>query len=366
MLQLLSSSLRAGHSISQGLHAAVDDAVGPMSAELNKALLQARLGLPLTDALAEVAERMRSKDFAWVVMVIKIQRDVGGNLGEVLTNVAGTLRERERVRRQVKTLSAEGRLSAWVLGGLPVAFVAYLIAVRPNTSVAGHQPAGSRHAGRRPAAVRGWSAGHGQDREGGILMLLVLGLLAVFVGLAVAVLSVGVLATERTSVDRALATIESIGGASDLPRHHLHEGFADRVVRPVGRWLTSVGQRLTPSERTARINRRVLAAGMEQTWTVDRILAIKALLMLLVGGGSALLLLLAGRPSWALVAGPALAALGWFAPDLAIYQKAYNRRERIQRGLADVLDLLTVSVEAGMGFDAALGNGRPQHRRPTR
>jgi tight adherence protein B len=75
---------------------------------------------------------MDSRDFAWVVMAIRIQREVGGNLAEVLTTVAGTIRERERLRRQVRGLSAEGRLSAWILGALPPVFGTYLVLVRPN------------------------------------------------------------------------------------------------------------------------------------------------------------------------------------------------------------------------------------------
>src|SRR5436305_14632687 len=74
--------------------------------------------------------RRRSVDFDWVVMAIRIQREVGGNLAEVLTTVAATLRERERLRRQVRVLSAEGRLSGWILGGLPPLFFMYLLLVR--------------------------------------------------------------------------------------------------------------------------------------------------------------------------------------------------------------------------------------------
>ena len=69
---------------------------------------------------------MGSEDFAWVVMAVRIQREVGGNLAEILHTVADTLREREYLRRQVRTLSAEGRLSAWILGGLPVVMFGYM------------------------------------------------------------------------------------------------------------------------------------------------------------------------------------------------------------------------------------------------
>ena len=70
---------------------------------------------------------MGSEDFGWVVMAIRIQREVGGNLAEILHTVSETLREREFLRRQVKTLSAEGRLSAWILGALPVGMFLYML-----------------------------------------------------------------------------------------------------------------------------------------------------------------------------------------------------------------------------------------------
>ena len=95
-------------------------------------LVEARLGVQLEEALAGVSERMQSKDFSWVVMAIRIQREVGGNLAELLNNVSATLREREYLRRQVNTLSAEGRLSAWILGGLPPVFVLYLVLTKPG------------------------------------------------------------------------------------------------------------------------------------------------------------------------------------------------------------------------------------------
>jgi tight adherence protein B len=129
-LQLLSGSLSAGYSLPQAVDTVVREGQPPIVTEFNRALVEARLGVPLEDALDSVAARMKSKDFAWVVMAVRIQREVGGNLAEVLTTVAATLRERERLRRQVLVLSAEGRLSAWILGGLPIVFGTYLALVR--------------------------------------------------------------------------------------------------------------------------------------------------------------------------------------------------------------------------------------------
>jgi tight adherence protein B len=131
-LQLLSGSLAAGYSLPQAVDTVVRESSGPIAVELNKAIVEARLGVPIEDALDTVARRMDSVDFEWVVMAIRIQREVGGNLAEVLNNVAATMRERERLRRQVDVLSAEGRLSAVILGALPLLFVVYLILVRPE------------------------------------------------------------------------------------------------------------------------------------------------------------------------------------------------------------------------------------------
>jgi len=131
-LQLLSGSLKAGYSMLQGVDTAVRQTDPPMSAELHRALVESQLGLPMEDALERIGDRLRNDDFSWVVMAIRIQREVGGNLAELLTTVADTLRERERLRRQVDVLSAEGRLSGIILGLLPVGFAGYLLVARPE------------------------------------------------------------------------------------------------------------------------------------------------------------------------------------------------------------------------------------------
>ena len=150
-LQLLAGSLAAGYSLPQAVDTVVRESDGPMAVELNRALVEARLGVPIEDALETVARRMNSVDFAWVVMAIRIQREVGGNLAEVLTNVAATMRERERLRRQVEVLSAEGRLSA----DRSSARCRVLFVVLPDPRAprvrrpAHHDAAGHRHDRRR-------------------------------------------------------------------------------------------------------------------------------------------------------------------------------------------------------------------------
>jgi tight adherence protein B len=128
----MAGSLSAGLSLAQSVDTVVREGSDPMAAEFRRALVETRLGVEIEDALSGVAERMDSTDFEWVVMAIRIQREVGGNLSELLNKVADTIREREYLERQVLTLSAEGRLSVWILGGLPPAFLAYLVAFNPT------------------------------------------------------------------------------------------------------------------------------------------------------------------------------------------------------------------------------------------
>ncbi|HSE45166.1 MAG TPA: type II secretion system F family protein, partial [Gemmatimonadales bacterium] len=131
-LQLMSGSLSAGLSLAQSVDTVVREGLDPIAAEFRRALVETRLGVEIEDALDSVSERMESKDFHWVVMAIRIQREVGGNLAELLLTVAATIREREYLDRQVKALSAEGRLSVWILGGLPPGFMAYLALANPE------------------------------------------------------------------------------------------------------------------------------------------------------------------------------------------------------------------------------------------
>lgn len=131
-LQLMAGSLSAGLSLQQSLDTVVREGMDPIAGEFRRAIVEARIGVELEDALDGIATRMDSKDFTWVVMAIRTQRRVGGNLAELLLTVAGTLREREYLRRHVRALSAEGRLSCWILGGLPPVFMLYLTVTKPS------------------------------------------------------------------------------------------------------------------------------------------------------------------------------------------------------------------------------------------
>ena len=133
VLMLLSSSLRAGHSFLQALDAVAREVGEPSQHEFQRAVAEIRLGRQVDDALGDLADRIDSPDFSWAVLAVNIQREVGGNLAEVLDTVAATLRERDDIRRQVDVLSAEGRLSAVVLTALPFLLGLYISVVRPES-----------------------------------------------------------------------------------------------------------------------------------------------------------------------------------------------------------------------------------------
>ena len=125
-LQLMASSLRAGHSLLRAMDAVSKEAPAPTSEEFSRVVNETRVGRDLSPSLDDVAARMGSDDFTWVAQAIAIHREVGGNLAEVLDAVGHTIRERNQIRRQVKALAAEGKLSAIVLMALPLGITAFL------------------------------------------------------------------------------------------------------------------------------------------------------------------------------------------------------------------------------------------------
>ncbi|MEW6476339.1 MAG: type II secretion system F family protein [Actinomycetota bacterium] len=119
-LALIASSLQAGHTALRSVQSMVEESEPPLSEEFERVVAETALGDPLVDALDRMAKRLDVEDLAWVVQAIRIQQTVGGKLADLLFTLAEFMRGREEIRREVKVLTAEGRLSAWVLGGLPI------------------------------------------------------------------------------------------------------------------------------------------------------------------------------------------------------------------------------------------------------
>jgi tight adherence protein B len=132
VMSILASSLRAGHSFLQALDQVANEIKDPSASEFHRVVSEIRLGRSVDDAMIEMAERIGSEDMRWAVMAVNIQRQVGGNLAEVLDIVANTVRERAYIHRQVKVLSAEGRISIGILASLPFGIFFYLVLVNPD------------------------------------------------------------------------------------------------------------------------------------------------------------------------------------------------------------------------------------------
>ena len=132
VLMIIASSLRAGHSFLQALDMVSKEIAEPAASEFTRAVSEIRLGRPVDEALGALGDRMGSSDFDWAMMAVNIQREVGGNLAEILDTVAETLRDRETVRRQVKVLSGEGRMSARILTALPFVIILFVSQINPD------------------------------------------------------------------------------------------------------------------------------------------------------------------------------------------------------------------------------------------
>ena len=184
----------------------------------------------------------------------------------------------------------------------------------------------------------------------------IFGLAAIFLGLFVALATIGGLTSERRQVGRSLAAVDALRSAPASMVQAADPGFSERVLVPGMGRLTSIGRRLTPEGREAQLQRKLDLAGNPAGWDVDRIYALK-FLGLVVGAvlGAVMALVLGGSLLTALGSGVVLGVVGFFGPSIWLYQKAYERTAQIRKDLPDALDLLTISVEAGLAFDAALG-----------
>jgi tight adherence protein B len=131
-LQMLAGGLRAGHSLLRSVDAVAKETEAPTSEELARIVNETRLGRELRESIQDAAHRLRSEDLDWTGQAIEIHREVGGDLAEVLDHVGETIRERSQIKGQVKSLSAEGRLSAYILTGLPIAVFLWLSVANPS------------------------------------------------------------------------------------------------------------------------------------------------------------------------------------------------------------------------------------------
>jgi len=185
-------------------------------------------------------------------------------------------------------------------------------------------------------------------------MVFVLGVTMVL--LAVLVLGLAFAGAKPAhGVGRSIAALEAMTNAPAEMRAELDRSFADRVIEPLQKRALALGRRLTGADSAERVRRKLDLAGNPRDWSVDRVISLKVIgAVALAVVGPAIAVLLGAPVSLIVVALLIGVVLGFFVPDLYLYQQTYERSERIQRELADAIDLMTISVESGLGFDAAV------------
>jgi|tagenome__1003787_1003787.scaffolds.fasta_scaffold20981901_6 tight adherence protein C len=187
------------------------------------------------------------------------------------------------------------------------------------------------------------------------MILLVGGLLGVFAAIFLVLTAVGVFTNEARGVGKSLAVMQAFSAAPTEMRDEMDASFQDRVLDPLVGKTLNLGKKLTPADHAERIRQKLEIAGNPPGWTVDRVTSLKFIgfvVALVIGLVLTMLFSLGLLPTLAVCM--VLSVLGYMSPNLYLYQKGYDRTQKMQRALPDALDLLTISVESGLGFDAAL------------
>lgn len=144
-IDLMARALRAGHSLSSAIEVLAEQAVEPVAVEFHAVFSQQNFGLPLRDALLQMADRVPSKDLRFMVTAMLVQKETGGNLTEILDRTTYVIRERIRIEGEVRVRTAQGRLTGWILSLLPIVLLVLLNMINPGYShILLHDPTGQK------------------------------------------------------------------------------------------------------------------------------------------------------------------------------------------------------------------------------
>lgn len=193
---------------------------------------------------------------------------------------------------------------------------------------------------------------------------ILLGLSALFVGVAAAIVLAGQIIRERSEISASLNAISSISPASSVPTQVPEKPFKDRVTDPVRQWAAGIARSVSGGDWSRNTAGTLDRAGNPAGWDAERILSSKTLVALVLASVVSGTLLVSGRFMPALVWGAVFGALGFFIPDMLLRHAARTRSEEMLRTLPDSIDLLTISVESGLSFDAAIAQVARNTRGP--
>lgn len=186
-------------------------------------------------------------------------------------------------------------------------------------------------------------------------LFLVAGLVGIFGSIFLALTAIGVFTNEASGVSKSLTVLRAFSSAPAEMRKEMEPGFEERVLAPLLAKSLGIGRKLTPADHAERIRHKLEVAGNPPGWTVDRVTSLKFIgfsAAVVIGIVVTMVLGLGFLPTLGGVM--LLSVAGYMAPNMYLYQKGYDRTQQIERALPDAIDLLTISVESGLGFDAAL------------
>ena len=360
-LDVLAQSLRAGHSLPGALAVVADSAPEPSHEELARVISDERLGVPLEDALGSCVTRMQSRDLEQVALVALLQRDAGGNAAEVIDQVAYNIRTRQELRRLARTLTAQGRMTRWILTALPIAVFLGIYVIDSNylaplweTTAGQGRPHRRDHHGHARLLL------HQAHRQHQGLNMVLIGI----IGLLVFASAVFMLVRALAGTDAPVGTVEQIqsyGYQSDAAKS------PESPKRSLAELAASIGTR-TRNSRFAMgeedMRALLVQAGMYST-SPDRLLGYQVL----VAAGLGILTL------WLTVAAAAspviivlftigAVIIGWLSVLFVVRRRIRQRHDEIEYELPELIDLLVVSIEAGLSFPSAMRTAADRIRGP--
>ena len=188
-------------------------------------------------------------------------------------------------------------------------------------------------------------------------LILLVGFGGIFLAILLSLTAIGVFSNETRGVSKSLAVVEAFTSAPKAMQDEIEASFNDRVLTPLLDRFVNLGKKLTPADHSDRIRHRLEVAGNPAGWTIDRVTSLKFVGFATLLGISLIVSISFGLDLLQTLGACVVAAiLGYLGPNMYLYQKGYDRTNSMQKALPDALDLLTISVEAGLGFDSALSH----------
>ncbi len=323
-MELIANSMKAGQSVAQSLSSVTDNAGPPISDEFALARREIELGASVESALNNMVRRIGSHDLRLMVMVITIQRSVGGDLPAILVTLADTMRQREEMRAEINAATAQSRATALIITLLPIA------ALRRKSH---HSPTDG-------------------DRMNALPLIIGVG-----AALGAYLLTVGIIASraaDATTLARERLARQEVGLGQSAVALQLEKPLRERLLGPMRRWLDRQMTRMTPEAQAANFRRQLDFVGNPLNLDPAGLQTLRIAAAAALGAIGTAIGVFIGTPfaiGLALVIG---VAVGFYVPVVWLDQLVRERRSELEASLPNALDVVAISMEAGLGLDRAL------------